>query len=549
MNGSGPIIRHVAHLIVLVVVGAMLDRMRFGIDFTDEAFYVALPFRFALGDRPFIDELNVTQTGALLLYPFVKAYVSVKGGASGIFLFIRVLYVFFFGAVGWTTFTLASKLIPRPAALLLGAACVCFMPYGIPGLSYNTLSAGLLTIGLCLAVSGLLGKLPPPRIHRDTLFWAGVTHAAAALAYPSVVVATVPTAAAILALATGRRRGAVGRYALGGVAFAALSSPVLLQAGVSQLRHVVAYSSQAVSSDLNRAPMLLDAFLAQHPQLWRSIAIIAVAVIVVRRHPLLVGIALPAIPVLARGSVGAPIVANMNYLSCFALFGPLFFLGMNDRRVARVLLFCGWLPPLFAAAAMGWSSGNGVVASGLAMYAAAIFSALMFSIWLSDTAKRWTWTWLRAPVTLAPAVVTLELLRSVLGDDAFYREEPRKALTAKVTEGPYKGLFTSPRRKAWLASVTADIREHAKGERALFFYDFPAGYLIANKRPIVTSAWIFPFVQRSVDDARFFQERAASGELVMRLNGHHPPMPLDDQVKGRTRPIGQRDGYRLDVVR
>ena len=42
--------------VVLAVFFLTWRRLFFGVDFTDEAFYIALPYRFALGDIPLKDE-------------------------------------------------------------------------------------------------------------------------------------------------------------------------------------------------------------------------------------------------------------------------------------------------------------------------------------------------------------------------------------------------------------------------------------------------------------------------------------------------------------
>src|SRR5262249_47559117 len=43
----------------LVVVGVTYWRSWYGVDLTDESFYVVLPYRFATGARPFVDETTV----------------------------------------------------------------------------------------------------------------------------------------------------------------------------------------------------------------------------------------------------------------------------------------------------------------------------------------------------------------------------------------------------------------------------------------------------------------------------------------------------------
>lgn len=62
--------------LTVAVLALCYARLFFGVDFLDEAFYAAIPYRFVLGARPFVDELNISQTFAFLTYPLVRLYVS-----------------------------------------------------------------------------------------------------------------------------------------------------------------------------------------------------------------------------------------------------------------------------------------------------------------------------------------------------------------------------------------------------------------------------------------------------------------------------------------
>ena len=64
-----------ATAVAVVAVVALVfawRRLFLGTDLSDEGFYVAVPYRFALGARPFVDEMNILQTAALFSVPFVK---------------------------------------------------------------------------------------------------------------------------------------------------------------------------------------------------------------------------------------------------------------------------------------------------------------------------------------------------------------------------------------------------------------------------------------------------------------------------------------------
>jgi hypothetical protein len=135
-----------------------------------------------------------------------------------------------------------------------------------------------------------------------------------------------------------------------------------------------------------------------------------------------------------------------------------------------------------------------------------------------------------------------------------------------VSEGPYAGLFTTPETKAALAAVSADLHREARGERVLFYYDFPAGYLIAYRRPLVTSPWTFVLPSRVERDVRFFEARARTDDLVVRDDARWvfrpglPPgvteegarlgeTPLDRAVAARCDLVAKGRGYSMYRVR
>ena len=62
-----------------VALGLTWSRLHRGADLVDEAYFVLVPWRWTLGDRPFVDEQNLSQSAGLLAYPFVKLFALVRG--------------------------------------------------------------------------------------------------------------------------------------------------------------------------------------------------------------------------------------------------------------------------------------------------------------------------------------------------------------------------------------------------------------------------------------------------------------------------------------
>ena len=63
---------------LVAALGLTWWRLHRGADLVDEAYFVLVPWRWTLGDRPFVDEQNLSQSAGLLAYPFVKLFALVR---------------------------------------------------------------------------------------------------------------------------------------------------------------------------------------------------------------------------------------------------------------------------------------------------------------------------------------------------------------------------------------------------------------------------------------------------------------------------------------
>ena len=116
-----------------------------GADLVDEAFAVLVPWRWALGDRPFVDEQNLTQSAGLLAYPFVKLFALVRGDdVAGLVLYERHLYLALAVIVAACVFLLARKSLSVVTGGAGRRAFVTVVLFETPQLTANTIGALLL---------------------------------------------------------------------------------------------------------------------------------------------------------------------------------------------------------------------------------------------------------------------------------------------------------------------------------------------------------------------------------------------------------------------
>jgi hypothetical protein len=527
----------------------ILQRMRWGVDTTDEAFYAGLPYRFALGDRPFVDELNLAQTGGIVMYPIVKAFVLVNGGATGIIFFLRVVYVIFFAGVGAAAFALARTRLAVAPSLLVAAACICFIPYGAPGLSYNTLGCGCLAIGLFVLARWLLTLRVASAFYKAAPFWAGVAIATAAFCYPPFALLFFIGCAVLLLNARGLRLYGLVRLVVGASLFGMLVLPVVASAGITNLKRMWEYSSYAPYMPQMTLGECVATFFAGLPQLPVALLVIVLALLLTRRFPFVGSVPLVLIPFLAKGTVWPDNLQVMGYVSCFALFGPLFALGVRRRRFVTVLMTMVWVPAVLTALIVMEVSSQRYHGAAIGLFPAAIVTAILLATWIDDNAARWSSPPLRTLFGLAPATLVYVLLGHATGETSQYRDGPLSQMTELVRTGPYDGIRTTAAKHKMLESVQRDVTSHKSGDRITFYYDFPAGYLIAEQRPAVTSPWIFSVAGRNRFDAEFFRDRTKTGDLVVNTQGGVlTDMPLDMAVAQRCTQLVKGDGYVVYTV-
>ncbi|MGD0998147.1 MAG: hypothetical protein ABR941_07505, partial [Thermoleophilia bacterium] len=225
-----PLLATAAVAVALVALAFTWRRLFLGIDLNDEGFYVAVPYRFALGARPFVDEMNILQTAEFFVFPFVKLYVWLTGGADGIVLFTRHLYLAWVTCVSLIGCLGLKKLVRWEHALAASLVCLTFVFVSTTNLSYNTVGAGLLVIGMALGARAVVSR------GRDRwLAAAGVAQALAALAYPTLVLALPVTAVCLACSTPGRRWRALRAWALGAGVTLTAEALLLVSFGVTNV--------------------------------------------------------------------------------------------------------------------------------------------------------------------------------------------------------------------------------------------------------------------------------------------------------------------------
>ncbi|MBX3203331.1 MAG: hypothetical protein KF894_34725 [Labilithrix sp.] len=540
-GAEGRLIGHVdeilASLTLATVIVASFWRLRFGVDFTDEAFYAAITQRYALGDVPYLDEYNLRQTASMLTVPPYWLFLKLKGSTDGAVYFLRVVYFAVQLGTAWTVYRFAQKRLPRSFATIAATLPIVFIPFGIPTCSYNTLCAMLFAAGAFTGLSALLDD-PRPR----TFVASGVIHGLACVAYPPVTLPVLLFAAmtrlawvdeAGVPATDGEDRGRAARarrwmpflrYMLGlsavGLVLAAFLVPGLVNHGIRQALTYEHMTTQVRS--LDKAKDVINAALTTSVPGGPSwFATLGVCGLIAKQYPklrkyVLGGIVLWLAHVYLNVQPGYPASANSIYLNIYLGLLVAFFLFFVEwKREGRVLLLAGWIPSAFAGFITAFATSNpGCVNGAMGLFAAACLAMVVAPIGADVTSLPPLGRLIGVLVMSALPLSTVSVNLTTT-----YRSGEIATHTARVKTGPYKGIWSAPATVQRAEAMTRDVRDTiGDAERMLVYYDFPAPYLAAMARPAMPTVWTDTRAKIHLLLPYYQQHRTGNG-IVFVVNG------------------------------
>ncbi len=511
----------VVHLAVafvaLYTVWRIMLRLRLGADGTDEAFYAVLQHRFTLGDKPYVDEVNLRQSFSFIPLPFYWAYFHLRGSTDGVMLFLRGLYFVFTCLTSLVIYRFALVRVGRTAAVVIALVGIAFVPFNVPTCSYNTLGCTFLTSGIFLTLWRLEGTAP-----KWTHFASGFAHGLAIIAYPPIVIAVVLFGCAAPFFDDGDKRFRnFALYVAGGVTTVLLILPLLRSAGASGIREAVAYERALT------APRTVEKLKAVFEELWTlaptqpRLLVITLLFIVAARHfavvrTLFLPLVIPAI----AWWVNTPALKGAGNQHCVGLYFNVYagmagvaFLALRplDRTTLRFLFVC-FLPSAVAGITNGYSSDNGAMNSGLGAFPASVLALILATEIASSGARRERALWWAMAAAASIVYYHIELAYSFV-----YRDDPAETLKTRVSAGPYMGMYTSVANNAILLEVHRVMKQHEDPRgRVLSFYDFPAGYLSTKMKVGMPSSWTDNRIPASPFMMNYYKRHLTGFGLVVR---------------------------------
>jgi hypothetical protein len=480
----------------MIGVVALVIRLPFGAGTTDEAFYSAMTYGFVLGNRPYQDELAFHQNAAMLTVPFFRAYTRLFG-TEGILLFNRWLYFAYITLCSASTFRLVRKLTNATTGAWAAAVVMSFSYFNLFTLSYNTLGALGVFMGVLLATHALLEN-PVPHLVGAAFFYVSAT-----FAYPTFgAIALLHPAFVIIRL---RKRVTTSEFRRSLVATAVCTLIALLLAGgffvsvtpdgirrALEFSRAMGYGEKTLST---KVEWFHSEVWAQRPHLIQYALLLLAFPLALKRFAraaLPLCILVPALWVLIY--VRSKHAPAMTMAAMFLLVSPLLApvcLALAPRFPHRRLVIEQlWAPGVASLFIVAFTSANGGLSATLGVLPALIaglvaLSALVTSV-SRESSKR-SAAWLFASFSAAVLGTQIHtMFNGVYDFDANIAQQ-----TTRVHRGPYRGALTTATKAAQLEAIDADLKALEDPSKTLaVFDDFSVAYLSTRMRPRTFTHWV-----------------------------------------------------------
>jgi hypothetical protein len=455
-------------------------RIYFGVEITDESYYVSCAYLTSIGGTPFTNDLYFQQAASLLYEPVLYLYHSLFG-STGIILFVRHLYFLLSLGCAGSFYFLFRRFIKPEYAFLIAILPVSFVPYSIPSLSYNTIGSLCFGIGIAFMLAGFFEE------KKWKMFCGGAFFAVASFGYPTFGVGAFLLGLFILFLHWREKNNVLwsiaGSYLFSGCLFVLFWGITLFRFGYGnlELSYKVTMAFGALGSAAQKVTNSINMYKAYTPDLWVVLVVLVGGVVARIRFSLswFWPMTITSLIFIYEASI-ADSLANI-FITFICLMGcPVIALYERIKspewRLAILLFSTSFLMALLVL----WTSSQILYAAALASQCAVL--SILFLCCCGSSRK----------ATIAGLVV-FQCINVYLSYNYVYREDRIVELTAFIKNGPYAGLLTSPEKLKIMDQIGQDIQTVKVNAKSILFYDsFPGGYLYSDLRPATPSMFIHP---------------------------------------------------------
>lgn len=521
-NYGKKILQILPYAAIALVAASFFVRAFYGFDWSDECYNLALPYRFALGSRAFIDSWDADQTYALLLAPVLWLYRLVVGNMDGILLFMRLLFVLVQTAVSLLVYRVMLKLCgSRTVALVAAAICLSFAPYSISSFSYYTLSCLLMIVAAMLVISLYLTESTARITVLSTL--AGVTYACACVAFPCCI-AVLPSFILLLCAVRPRVKKQEGSqktlralaFFLSGFLFIGIlvCGYLFVTVGLDEISKNISY----LFYDPDHKPVMIVDKIFHFIRDYYNLMAVALmqlfflAILFLFKYvkldvgvkyifAFLIRVCMPLcivaniIIILIEPVSSSPFIVKINQIQVCAGLWPLVLFANKPSRKNAIVMLSLYVPANLMCLAFYLSNSKGINEAPCTLILAVLsicpmlyeYYVPLIQMLKKKPKKNMAYLLQAGLIILAVFVIGSS---SILRVETVYRDSSLSKLTVQMQSGPAKGIYTTPTAAANYEGIVADISASVpKNSTVLFTGLLPFGYLCTDQPPAAPSLW------------------------------------------------------------
>ncbi|MCR5602162.1 MAG: hypothetical protein K6G27_00500 [Lachnospiraceae bacterium] len=171
------------YVVFLLSALILIIRAFYSFCWSDETFYLSTCHRLYTGDRIFGHEWFPTQLSSLIMLPFYALYIAVTGSIDGIVVYFRILFVL----MSTLNAVIVYNILKKHASVFISMTCALFLMFythlNIATLSYYTFSVQFFLISMLLIYHYYTSE------SKGQLILSGIIFALSVLSLPTLSIA------------------------------------------------------------------------------------------------------------------------------------------------------------------------------------------------------------------------------------------------------------------------------------------------------------------------------------------------------------------------
>lgn len=504
-------------------------RLFFGVDITDEAFYVAEPYILSHGAIPIVNIWSQTPTFTIITAPIIHFYTKITGDTEGIILFMRFAYSTFKVIIAVTVFMLMKKYIKQSIIIMFLLPFIIFTS-GIPSLSYNTMSIMLLMLSGFFTIAAFLEESRKYRRLYASL--GGIVMALSVLSYPAQIITCTVVCIVILILNKKKHRSIeiTGAYCISGL-FVSLIVTLMLCIRGGGIENLI-FGLQTIIYDnpyfllgenvlTNNIKSLMQIFKIFKKFLLVFLTIISLLTIKnrIQRKPIdkytirifvvlsLIISGIVFIGVICITGYKSNIIINLVCAIMFPL-PIIFMIAIKEKKeIYFWMLWFIWLPSLLWLITTAIFVWNGINSRYYALFAGALLS-IPFSTFALDDIKISSIIEIKSKHILSIFLALMFTISFGINHYMYiYRDNPINELRYRINSGIYAGMYTTRERGMAIEVLESKLKELTKeNETVLFMETVPMAYLMSKAVPCTPSTWDITLYSYGFNDDTLYQK-------------------------------------------